>query len=351
MQNFRKLHQPTDRTIVFQDQRYLFFGGTAYLGLLANAEYIELFKKGIDIYGLNNGTSRSNNVQLGVYDEAEEALAKRFNFNASAMFSSGYLAAQAAVQVISKLGKVYYAPNAHPALWLGVNPQSNCDSFSKWVDIVIDEINDSKESDFVIITNSLDNLKPELYDFTKFSKIDKSKNIILILDDSHGIGVLRKNEISMPLEVLNNCGNIEIVVVASLAKGLGTDAGVVMGSADMVARVKSHPIFMGGSPASPAAMYALIHGVSIYNNSFDKLHRNIAEFSDYIKTVPTLNAVKSFPVFTSENPSLYDYLKNNNILISSFPYPLADSPLLNRIVISALHEKQDLEKLAYLLQT
>ena len=78
MTTFRNLSQSTGRTIHMDDQSYLFFGGTAYLGLLDNKDYIELFKEGIDRYGLNNGTSRTNNVQLGIYAEAEKFMAGRF---------------------------------------------------------------------------------------------------------------------------------------------------------------------------------------------------------------------------------------------------------------------------------
>lgn len=345
MQGFRNLHQPTGRFITVNHINYLFAGGTAYLGLLVNPDYTELFKKGIDLYGLNNGTSRSNNIQLGIYEEAEHYLANRFQFESAALLSSGYLAAQVAVKYLSVNKTVYYAPDTHPSLWLADNPNNN-QEFNEWADSVIDLINNSVDNEFVVISNALDNLTPRIYDFTVFNRVDSSKKLLLILDDSHGIGVLNKHAVSMDFSKLKK--HIECVVLASLAKGLGTDAGVILGSKLCIDQIKSHPIFNGASPSSAAGLYALINSAEIYEQAFQKLHQNIAHFRRLIKNLP-LNSLSDFPVFSAKDPNLYEYLLDNRVLISSFPYPLATSPLLNRIVISSIHETEDLDRIVEVL--
>lgn len=351
MTSFRNLHQPTNRTINIEKQEYLFFGGTAYLGLLVNEDYQNLVFEGIKKYGLNNGTSRSNNVQLGIYDEAEKYLASRFGYEDAALFSSGYLAAQATVKSLASRGKVYYAPDSHPALWIADKPSTLAEYFQEWLVKVVDEISSSADTDFVIIANAIDNLRPELYDFAYLSLIDSSKNIILILDDSHGLAVVNKNDIAANVSALSGCGNIQIVVVNSLAKGLGTDAGLVLGSKEIIASVKKSPIFMGASPSSPASIYALTKSQVIYEEAYERLHENIRYFESLQNTKLMLSRVKGFPVFTSTDSNLYRYLYKNNILISSFPYPLPASPLLNRIVISALHCRADILKLSEVLHS
>ena len=348
MQNFRGLQQPTDRFIHLDNQEYLFFGGTAYLGLLANPDYIELYKKGIDLYGLNNGTSRSNNVQLGIYDAVEKRLAERFGFESSAILSSGYLAAQAAVLSLIGNKKVYYAPETHPSLWFNGNPQV-AGNFLDWAISVVQEINSSTERAFVVVSNALDNLKPEHYDFSVFQSIDSDKHVLFILDDSHGIAVVNRDAISVDLTFAQHHENLDFVVLASLAKGLGTDAGVVLGNRQYIDQVKSHPIFMGASPSSPAAMHALLHGDSIYHQAFGKLEANRAYFKSALEVCDKeFHSCADFAVFTLKDAGLYRFLLQNNVLISSFPYPLPHSPLLNRIVISSLHEQEDLDKVAEL---
>lgn len=346
MTSFRNLKQTTGRKISAEGTDYLFFGGTAYLGLLTNHEYIDLFKKGIDIYGLNNGTSRSNNIQLGIYDEAEHHLANRFGFAAAAVLSSGYLAAQVAVKALTKNKNVIYAPGSHPALWLNSSPEHQ-ENFIDWSEKTIHDINSSQDTDFAIVSNCIDNLTPCHFDFSFLNKILPNKFITLILDDSHGLGILKRNQVSTNLTELN-LPNINITVVASLAKGLGTDAGIVLGDKENIALVKKHPIFNGASPSSPAAMYALIHADEIYLKTFERMQTNTNLFRESTKNL-NLNHIENFPVFSSKDPFLYKHLLQKNILISSFPYPLASSPLLNRIVVSALHEENDIRHLAEIL--
>ena len=45
----------------------LFFGGTAYLGIPHNDEFRKLFIRGMEIYGVNHGASRNNNITLDIF--------------------------------------------------------------------------------------------------------------------------------------------------------------------------------------------------------------------------------------------------------------------------------------------
>ena len=66
--------------IEVNNDTYLYFGGTAYLGIPQNKEFIGLYTEGLYRYGLNNGTSRGNNVQLAIYNEAETFIAQKYSF-------------------------------------------------------------------------------------------------------------------------------------------------------------------------------------------------------------------------------------------------------------------------------
>ncbi|WP_293310772.1 aminotransferase class I/II-fold pyridoxal phosphate-dependent enzyme [Pedobacter sp. UBA5917] len=340
MPDFKSIDQPFSNTINIGGTSYLYFGGTAYLGIPQDQDFIDLHIEGIKKFGLNNGTSRTNNIQLGTYDEAEKVAAARYGAEAALITSSGYLAAQLTIKALSVLGKVIYAPTAHPALWLTDKTIKNED-FDTWKSKTIALINNSEEKTWVLICNSMNNLFPEVYDFNFLTKINPEKEIILIVDDSHGIGV-NNNGLgafsSLPLKA-----NIERVVVASMAKALGVDAGLILASGPIISKLKNTNIFVGASPPSAASLFAFIHAEKIYKKAWERLQNNISLLSVSLSTLWRYEP--GFPAFLSQDIDLAAGLLKEKILISSFPYPNPDSAPINRIVLSSWHTDEDIDKL------
>ncbi|TCC93795.1 pyridoxal phosphate-dependent aminotransferase family protein [Pedobacter frigiditerrae] len=341
-EEFKDLAIPLGPQIRVDDKIYLYFGGTAYLGIPQNDDFIKLYVEGIKKYGLNNGTSRGNNVQLGIYGDAENFAAKKFGAEASLITSSGYLAAQLTVKMLSNFGEIRYAPSSHPALWLKVDQKIN-DAFSSWSIRLVDEINQSEKTKWVVISNSMNNLYPEIYDYSFLKDISKEKQITLLVDDSHGIGV--NNHGLSALSSIHNQENLEVVLIASMAKALGVDAGIVLGSEKIIRQLKKSNEFLGASPPSAAGLFAFMQGDEIYRRELIKLKDNIFTLSDELKGNDDWHFIEDFPVFFFKNADISKKLLTNNILVSSFSYPDKDGPIVNRIVLSSWHDKSDIKKL------
>lgn len=338
--DFTGINQPFSRSIYVLGKEYLYFGGTAYLGIPQNEDFTNLYIDGIKNFGLNNGTSRSNNIQLGIYNEAEIEAAERFKADAALITSSGYLAAQLTVNELSDFGSVIYAPSTHPALWQKKQPDS-AGTFVDWSKKIVEEINTAKEDKWVIISNSMNNLIPEIYDFSFLEQIDSHKNLILIVDDSHGIGI--NNDGFGAYLKLPKLKNVENVVVASMAKALGIDAGLVLASERIISQLKKTNTFIGASPPSAAGLFAFIKAEAIYQNALKKLHQNISLLQNGLNL--KCDFAQNFPAFLFHDSGLADKLLEKQILISSFPYPGTNNASINRIVISSWHTENDIKSL------
>jgi 8-amino-7-oxononanoate synthase len=331
------------------EQSFLYFGGTAYLGIPQHAEFREHYLEGLNRYGLNNGTSRNNNVQLGIYDEAEQVAAARFGAPAALITSSGYLAAQLAVRHFADWGQVIYAPATHPALWINGNPQVS-GSFGYWSRHVVELINHSSQKRFVLISNSMNNLFPEVYDFSFLQHIAADKEVLLLIDDSHGLGILGEGRGSY-------CGlpqlpRVQVLVMASMAKGLGVDAGIIMGAEALIALLKQSSIFLGASPPAAAGLYAFIHSESLYARELQRLHELCRYFSVGLgEQKSAFAAMEGFPVYLSEKQCLGQQLMAQQVLISSFAYPDQHGEILNRIVLCSWHQEQHLDILLNRIHT
>lgn len=340
---FNQLPFALGRTVQSDAQSFLYFGGTAYLGIPRNEAFFELYMDGARKYGLNNGTSRSNNVQLGIYEAAEAFAAARFGAAAALITSSGFLAAQMAVSHFSNCGQVIYAPASHPALWSDGNPHTS-GSFGYWSRHVVELINRSKTKRWVLISNTMNNLFPERYDFSFLTQIHDDKEVLLIADDSHGIGVLghgRGCYTSLPER-----SNIHCLVVASMAKALGVDAGLILGSEALITSLKQTPVFLGASPPAAAGLYAFMEAGAIYDQELERLMRLCDYFNNRLGSEKAAFAsMEGFPVYLSEDQHLSDHLLARDVLISSFAYPDQHGELLNRIVLSSWHQKADIDAL------
>lgn len=341
---FQSINQPFSNEITIDGKCYLYFGGTAYLGIPQHPGFQDLFVEGIKKFGLNNGTSRSNNIQLGIYNDAEKVAAARYQAEDALITSSGYLAAQLTVKYFASLGELVYAPNTHTALWIN-EPPAISGSFTSWKNDMINQINFSTKKNWVLISNSMNNLMPEIYDFSFLNAVDPDKNIVLIVDDSHGIGV--NNQGLSALSALPHKENITCVVIASLAKALGIDAGLILGPQEIISRLKSTNMFVGASPPAAAGLYAFIHAEDLYQAQWIKLQENITLFAASLGSEWKFEP--GFPAFLIKNPTIDQALLKENILISSFPYPTKDSDPINRIILSSWHEEKDINSLIKML--
>lgn len=320
-----------------------FFGGTAYLGIPRNEKFKNLVFEGIKLYGVNCGASRNNNITLDIYSLAEGKAAKRCIAEDAIILSSGYLAAQLVVQYYLMDYKFIYAPDTHPALWIG-KPNPPKIHFKEWIERVISEVNNS-DKPVLLITNSLNNLIPEIYEFDWLAKILPGKKVILLVDDSHGIGITGQSGEGVYSRI-PQIPNIEIIVIASMAKALGVDAGLILGKRKIINELRNSTVYAGSSPPSPGVVYAYVKAREIYLEELNKLRGNINFLTDFLQRQAGLIYSKNFPVFLVETLGAGDYLESKGVIISSFAYPDPKGKTLDRIVISSNHSKEELKNLA-----
>lgn len=336
------------RTIEVNGKQCLFFGGTAYLGIPGNAHFQALVWDGIKRYGVNHGASRLNNVTLEVYHQAEKEAAKRCQAEDAILVSSGYLAAQLVIQHFSASHQLLYATDTHPALWIG-KPKLPSFSYRDWVEQTLVTVNKNGVKPYLLVTNSLNNLFPEHYAFDWLERINSNKKVTLLVDDSHGMGITGENGQGI-YHSIPKFRNVEVIVAASMAKGLGVDAGAVLGSKEQMESLRKSPIYAGSSPPSPAMLYAYLNAEEIYCCELQKLKQNTQLFSGLTASNPAIKSIAGFPIFLLDDDAIYNRLPGE-IVISSFPYPDAAGKPVNRVVISSVHEEKDLKRLAGLFNS
>lgn len=323
------------------------FSGTAYLGIPHLSEFRLYLLEGIQQWGTHYGGSRLSNVVPRIYAEAEDSLAKKIGAPAALLFSSGTLAGQILLKVLSTEAGLSLAPGVHPALWQDKGPQTI--HFEQWVDSIA-ELCASPGPPIALLANSIDPIGVRTFDFSFLSHITIRRRVILIVDDSHGFFLMGKNgEGAYP--AIAALPGIEPLVISSLSKAASIPAGIVFGSEEWIDKIKKAPFFGGASPAPPAYIHALLAADAVYASQRARLTLLLQYFIGHLPPSPALHFIPGFPVFRVEASTKVKALQAAGIEFSAFSYPTPSDPIVSRIVINAGHTEQDLDAVIKVLLT
>nr|MBS0037636.1 pyridoxal phosphate-dependent aminotransferase family protein [Saprospiraceae bacterium] len=263
------------RTITSKGREYLYFSGTSYLGLSQLADFRELVKEGMDRVGIHFGGSRLSNIQIDVFDESEVLLAEKCGAEAALIVSSGTVAGQTASFLAPKTSRVYVAPGTHAAFSTYFQPPSD-GGRADWEKLMKKSINSTSEKT-VIVTNSVDPLYCQPIDIDWMRSLVNGKNTTLIVDDSHGMGVMGARGEGLYTN-WSSASPGNVIFAGSLGKAMGIPAGFVLGNRDDIHPLKSTRTYGGSSPANPAFLYAFNRAEEIHRRQLSKLRTNIKRF-------------------------------------------------------------------------
>lgn len=341
-------HYLPGRTIRIDGRERLYFSGTSYLGMGHNRAFRELLYEGIERYGTIYSSSRSSNVRLAIYEEGEQLLANVTGAEAALTFSSGFQAGQAAIQALATQPTFVYAPNTHPAVWRSASDASYGD-FTAWAASVAHRASATAE-EIVVVANSLDPLLAQEYSFAWVAELPEDRAITLLVDDSHGLGVIGEEGrgIWATLQALAK-PNVVVVVISSLGKAFGVPGGVVLGTRHFIDTLKQTPFFTAGSPFPPAYLYAFVHAQPLYQQARQQLIENVAHFRAQTDRLAIFQYIDQYPVFYTSDDALVAAVAPQCVL-SSFPYPHPHSARITRAVVSSLHTPADLDTLGGLVK-
>ncbi len=340
------ISQLPSNKILLEGKEYDFYSGTAYLGMNQDADFKRLLIEGMNRYGMSFGSSRNGNLQLDIYDQAEEKMAHWVGAENALTVSSGMLAGQVVAQYLKKQNATFfYAPSSHSANFHEPNVSLPSVSFEVWASNICQEVSEKNAPHSVIVCNSCDALKLTPYHFEWTSQLSKNQQITLIIDDSHGLGITGENGSGIFKQITVN-ENVRLVVVSSLHKAMGIAGGVVFTDKDFIDKLRHTAFFASCSPIAPAYLYAYMHADKIYAENQQKLKDNIERFSSQLSDSQSLfNSNENYPVYYSLRDELYGFLFQNGIFIYSFAYPIKTGKPNTRIVLSSWHTNPQIDYL------
>jgi len=340
-----QLSNSPSRTALINGKEFLFFSGYGYLGIQYEPAFIALVEEGIKKYGWLFPSSRISNTQLSIFDEMEVLLSLITHTTSSVCFASGFGAGTVASSLF-KGHPITVCPESHPA----VNKLHQAAlSFDKWAEKTLHIIHENKfDKTPVLIADAVNPLTGEVNDFDFLKYIEKP--LVVIVDDSHGIGLLGKNGEGI-MGLLPQKENLEYIITYSLSKAMGINGGAIScTNKSTVDAIKKLPEFTASTSLSPALAHAFINGQKTYAAQRIKLTNNISFLRSELLDNTYIHNDERLPIFIL--PPYLDeaHFAGSEIIISSFAYPVSTGKKVNRVIVNALHTENDLQQLAKTIQ-
>lgn len=339
---YMKVNSFPNRILKIEKDTFLYFGGTAYLGLPTNKKFQQILIKNIMQWGTAYGSSRSANVKLTAYDNGEKFLARWIKSEATITVSSGMLAGKIAMDTLeTQTDQFYHFPNIHNAL----KSQNSIPFFIE--DQMNPRLQDAKKEKITILTDAVASLSTEAVDLSFLRLISPHKEITLVIDESHSLGILGKNGRGVYSSIHHP--NIKRkIMLSSLGKAFGLTGGIIASDVEFIEKIKANDSFISSAGMNPAFVQTICDAEKIYKRQHKKLKDNLSHIKKNLKHSKAFQFQGDYPLIYIEKEEVNSILEENKIVIANFKYASGIKDL-NRIVITANHKKKDLDQIIRIL--
>jgi 8-amino-7-oxononanoate synthase len=351
-------------------KRYLYFGGTSYLGLAGRPEVIEAACEASRRYGIHSATSRTgfgtNPPMAAVERLAAEFFAKEEAF----YYASGYVGNHILIQALTERFDVVLADElAHCCLCEAAKLPGKPIVHFRHRDIAdfenqLDQCLSAGQRPLVM-SDGIFAATGALAPLDQYAELlGECGTATLLIDDAHGFGAVGENGRGT-LDYYKLWGpaingdiksdGVAIYVSGTLSKALGGFGGILSGSAEFIqrARAASHYYDGASAPASPVAgasakaLEIVLHEPQLRKQlqaNVARLRRGLGEIGLPVEDSPA--PVIGVTVGNADNMRrIHRELKAADIILPYSTYSGAGKEGTLRIAVFATHTDEMLDRL------
>jgi glycine C-acetyltransferase len=344
--------------LVVDGKKVLNFCSNNYLGLANHPRLVAAAKKAADEMGVGPAAVRTIAGTTTLHLELEKRLAAFKGVEAAITFQSGFAANLATIPaLVGKEDAIFSDRLNHASIIDGcrlsgakIIPYEHCDVAS--LESVIKE-NLAQHRRAIIITDGVFSMDGDVAPLDKVYEVAKMYDLLLMVDDAHGEGVLGKGGRGI-VDHFGLHGKVD-VEVGTLSKAFGVVGGVVAGSAVIVEwlRQRGRPFLFSSAVTAPdaAACLAALDLLEGSTELVDRLWANAKYFKDGMKKLgfnTGLSTTPITPVMLGEAPLAQQFSRDlfeQGVFAMALGFPTVPQGKARiRVMISAAHAQADLDK-------
>jgi len=354
----RTLGSPQGAWLMVDGKRVLNFCSNNYLGLANEPILVKTAQEYTQKFGVGPAAVRSIAGTMDIHLELERRLAAFKGVEAAITFQSGFTANLATLPALVGKEDVIFSDELNHASIIDGSRLSGARivryghadpaSLEK---VILENAGSYRRG--LIVTDGVFSMDGDIAPLDKIYEIAEKYDILLMVDDAHGEGVLGTGGRGI-VDHFHLHGKVD-VEVGTLSKAFGVVGGVVAGSAVIVEwlRQRGRP-FLFSSAVTPADVGACIAAVDILESSterVDRLWANARYFKEEMKKLGFDTGVSTTPitpVMLGEAPLAQQFsreLFEEGVFAMSIGFPTVPRGKARiRVMISAAHQKEDLDQ-------
>ena len=354
----RTIGSPQGAWLQVDGKKVLNFCSNNYLGLANHPKIVAAAKKAADEMGVGPAAVRTIAGTTSLHLELEKRLAAFKGVEAAITFQSGFTANLATIPALVGKEDVIFSDRLNHASIIDgcrlsagkIIPYEHCDVVS--LEAVIKE-NLSQYRRAIIITDGVFSMDGDVAPLDKIYAVANKYDILLMVDDAHGEGVLGKGGRGI-VDAFGLHGKVD-VEVGTLSKAFGVVGGVVAGSKVIIEWLsqRGRPFLFSSAVTAPDAA-ACIAALDLLEGStelVDRLWENARYFKAEMKTLgfnTGLSTTPITPVMLGEAPLAQQFsreLFESGVFAMALGFPTVPQGKARiRVMISAAHSRDDLDK-------
>ncbi len=354
----RTIASPQGAWLVVDGKKVLNFCSNNYLGLANHPKIVAAAKRAADEMGVGPAAVRTIAGTTSLHLELEKRLAAFKGVEAAITFQSGFTANLATIPALVGKEDVIFSDRLNHASIIDgcrlsaakIIPYEHCDVAS--LELVVKE-NLSQYRRAIVITDGVFSMDGDVAPLDKIYEVASMYDILLMVDDAHGEGVLGKGGRGI-VDAFGLHGKVD-VEVGTLSKAFGVVGGVVAGKAVIIEwlRQRGRPFLFSSAVTAPdaAACLAALDLLEESTELVDRLWENARYFKAGMKKLgfnTGLSTTPITPVMLGEAPLAQQFsreLFDESVFAMALGFPTVPQGKARiRVMISAAHSRDDLDK-------
>ena len=349
---------PCEAIITLNGKSVINLSSNNYLGFANHPRLKEKAIEAINHYGVGAGAVRTIVGNMDIHEQLDQKIAQFKKEEAALVFQSGFMCNVGVIQAVTDKGDLIISDALnHASIIDGVKLSKADKAIYKHSDMAdLERILKEKRhlyNQVLIITDGVFSMDGDIAKLPEIVRLAKQYKALTYVDDAHGSGVLGESGRGT-VDHFHLHGQVDFII-GTLSKAIGVVGGYVAGSLAMKQYLlhRGRPLLFSTS-LMPSAAAAIIEAFTMLEESTSYTEK-LWDNSRYLKAKLK---EKGFDIGHSETPitpvmigdesktmAFSKALLQHGVYVSGIVFPTVPKGYGRiRIMVSALHEKKDLDQ-------